>query len=169
MEELDIAKHLVRFETDRVPAAPLSHRRHDFEDQPQASKRPLKSPLKASLRPFKAVFYFYCHLLSLLLLLSSLSELFLLLYKLSRSFQVMKYVEGVRTLSPRKLQESARADVSSPTKRLAADFQHRTSGEMAAAVQPELSPRACGAEKYVVGTEIFDLEQHGVRKSLQKA
>lgn len=114
-KELDIAKHLVRFEADRVPAAPLSHRRHDFADHPQA----------------------------------------------------VKHVEGLRTLSPRRLEQAERADLASPGRiaSAAADFGHRTSGEMAAAVQPELSPRAAGAEKYVVGGEIFDLESSGVRKS----
>ena len=82
-------------------------------------------------------------------------------------------MEGLRTLSPRRLLESEKADLLSPSKHRSAvtDFQHRTSGEMAAAVQPELSPgRAAGAEKYVVGGEIFDLEANGVRKTdLRKA
>lgn len=120
-KDLDIAKHLVRFEADRVPAAPLSHRRHDFADHPQ----------------------------------------------------VVKQMEELRTLSPRRIAEAARADLASPGRHqsVAADFQHRTSGEMAAAVQPELSPsRAAGAEKYVVGYEIFDMENNGRRKTdLRKA
>lgn len=119
-KDLDIAKHLVRFEAERVPAAPLSHRRHDFADHPQA----------------------------------------------------VKHMEELRTLSPRRIAEAARADLTSPGrhKSVAADFGHRTSGEMGAAVQPELSPRAAGAEKYVVGDEIFDMENNGRRKTdLRKA
>eukprot|EP00434_Breviolum_minutum_P000702 symbB.v1.2.000617.t1/scaffold26.1/size418576/32 len=128
-KDLDIAKHLVRFEAERVPAAPLSHRKHDFANHPQA-------------------------------------------WLDMEHLCAVKHVEELRTLSPRRLAEAAKADITSPGRHqsVSADFQHRTSGEMAAAVQPELSPRAAGAEKYVVGCEIFDMESNGVRKTdLRKA
>mmetsp|Transcript_65712 Transcript_65712/g.154627 ORF Transcript_65712/g.154627 Transcript_65712/m.154627 type:complete len:506 (-) Transcript_65712:55-1572(-) len=88
-------------------------------------------------------------------------------HQFSDNPQVAKHVEELRTLSPRRLADAALADTLSPAGKASATVavQHRTSGEMAAVVQPELSPRAAGAEKYLVGSELVDIENRGLRKS----
>ncbi|CAJ1362581.1 unnamed protein product [Effrenium voratum] len=116
-KDLDVAKHLMRFEADRVAPPPPNNRRQHFQDNPQTAK----------------------------------------------------HVEELRTLSPRRLRDAKRADALSPGRNTAAvDVQHRTSGEMAAAVQPDFtSPVAAAAEKYLVGCEIFDMASNGVRKGVK--
>ncbi|CAE7029781.1 unnamed protein product [Symbiodinium natans] len=88
-------------------------------------------------------------------------------HQFSDNPQVVKHVEELRALSPRRLADAALADTLSPAGKASAtvSVQHRTSGEMAAAVQPELSPRTGGAEKYLVGDELVDIENSGLRKS----
>jgi len=88
-------------------------------------------------------------------------------HQFSENPQAAKHVEELRALSPRRLADAALADTLSPAGKASAtvSVQHRTSGEMAAAVQPELSPRRGGAEKYLVGDELVDIENRGLRKS----
>ncbi|CAE8631752.1 unnamed protein product [Polarella glacialis] len=98
--------------------------------------------------------------------------------------QADRHVEGLLQLSPRLLDHAATSDAvrnkssrgMTPVPSARVAVQHRTSGEMAGSIMPEAStaqsPRILaqsprnGAEKYLIGSELVDLQSSGRRPSM---
>eukprot|EP00931_Biecheleriopsis_adriatica_P103072 TRINITY_DN7795_c0_g1_i1.p1 TRINITY_DN7795_c0_g1~~TRINITY_DN7795_c0_g1_i1.p1 ORF type:complete len:507 (-),score=77.67 TRINITY_DN7795_c0_g1_i1:116-1636(-) len=110
------AKRLMRLEANRVAEDPRTHRKHQFQEHPQAKR----------------------------------------------------HVEELQMLSPRHLEQAAAADaVTRGTASATVAVQHRTSGEMAASLNPDTSAqqKASSAEKYLVGCELVDIQNSGLRRA----